>query len=412
MAAPLHAPSDRILAAEADGVTVHGHCDPRFQGVLDAFVENFTRHGELGASVAVEVEGEPVVDLWGGWADDARQRPWGEDTITVVFSNTKPATALCAHLLVQAGELDLERPLRHYWPAFGDSARRETTARMLLDHRAGLPALREKLPRNAAFDWDLMVERLEREPPFWAPGIRVGYHGLTFGWLVGELVRRLSGQSLGAFFRERVAAPLDLDFWIGLPEAQESRVAEIVPPELAAAPRNRFEAAVAGEPDSIAALYYRNTGGWRPAGFNSRAGHAAELGAAGGISNARSLARLFGTLAMDGRRGGLELIRPEVLARATAESSVTDEDVCLRVPTRFAAGFMRSMDNRAQGLDSAVLGEDAFGHVGAGGSLAFATPRHRLGFGYVMNRMGPGVLLNPRGEGLVRAVYGALGERP
>ncbi|WP_199688147.1 serine hydrolase domain-containing protein [Noviherbaspirillum sedimenti] len=386
---------------------VAGWCAPRFEGVRDAFIENFIGGGELGASLAIEIDGEPVVDLWGGYADTS-QRPWLRDSLSVVFSNTKPATALCAHLLAQDGLLDLDRPVHHYWPAFGDSARRTITPRMFLDHSAGLPALREKLPDGSVFDWDAMVGRIEREAPFWEPGTRVGYHGLTFGWLVGELVRRVSGLSLGEFFQQRIALPLQLDFWIGLPQEHEERVAAIVPAPPAAQPRNAFEAIVAEQPDSIAALYFRNTGGWRPSGFNKRIGHAAQIPAANGISNARSLARLYGTLAMDGARGDLQLIDPQRLKDATEISSATHLDACLQVPTRFGAGFQRSMDNRARGCDSAVLGDDAFGHVGAGGSVAFASPRHRMGFAYTMNQMGAGVLLNSRAERLIAAAYRAL----
>jgi CubicO group peptidase (beta-lactamase class C family) len=385
-----------------------GHCAPAFDAVRAAFAHNLVHGGELGASLAVEVDGECVVDLWGGWADAEGGTPWQLDTLSVVFSNTKPATALCIHLLAEAGELDLDQPVARYWPAFAAAGKDAITPRMLLDHSAGLPALRERLPDGAAFDWDFMVERLEREAPFWAPGTRVGYHALTYGWLLGELVRRIGGCSLGEFFRRQVAQPLDLDFWIGLPESEEPRVATIAPPAAPSVPRNAFERALLKEPQSLTALYMRNTGGWRPSGFNTRAGHAAELGAAGGITNARSLARLYGTLACGGQRGNFRLIGEDTLARATAVSSATHDDACLRVPTRFAAGFMRQMDNRARGMDSACFGRDAIGHVGAGGSLAFASPSRRLGFGYTMNRMGPGVLLNERADRLVQAVYEAV----
>jgi CubicO group peptidase (beta-lactamase class C family) len=390
------------------GHVVAGWCVPRFEAVRDAFLGNFADSDELGASLAIEIDGKVVVDLWGGYADAKLRTPWTCDTMSVVFSNTKPATALCAHLLAQDGLLDLDRPVCDYWPAFGDSARRTITPRMFLDHSAGLPALREPLPDGTVFDWEAMVERLEREAPFWEPGSRVGYHGLTFGWLVGELVRRVAGVSVGDFFAQRIAAPLGLDFWIGLPQEQEGRVATIVPASPATTPRNAFEAAVMAQPDSIPALYSRNTGGWRPNGFNTRAGHAAQIPAANGITHARSLARLYGTLAMDGARGDLQLLCPQQLKAAVEISSATHSDACLRVPTRFAAGFMRSMDNRTRGGDSAVMGSDAFGHAGAGGSLAFASPRHRMSFAYTMNRMGSGVLLNERAERLVAAVYRSL----
>lgn len=391
---------------------VQGYCHDRFLPVRKAFEANFTESGEVGASLAIELDGQRVVDLWGGVAVPETGTPWSKDTMGIVFSNTKPATALCAHRLVQRGLLDLDRPVAHYWPAFGDSQRRETTPRMFLDHSAGLPAISAKLPHDAAFDWDCMVGFLERQTPLWQPGTRVGYHGLTFGWLVGELVRRISGMSLGRFFRQEIAEPLGLDFWIGLPEAEEHRVSTIIPAKPAEAPRNAFEAALMHEPESISARYFANTGGWRPAGFNSRAGHAAEIGAAGGITNARSLARLYGTLALGGSRDGIEVLRADVLRKATRISSATHKDACLLVPTRFAAGFMRDMDNRAQGVDSACLGEDAFGHVGAGGSVAFASPAHRMGFAYTMNRMGPGVLLNERADRLIAAAYQVVAQDP
>lgn len=398
------------MTAAQQQAPVQGYCHEAFEPVRQAFQQNFLEGKETGASLAIEIDGHRVVDLWGGYTDATAASAWGKDTLSIVFSNTKPATALCAHRLVQDGMLDLDRPLSHYWPAFSDSQRRQITPRMLLDHSAGLPALREKLPYDAAFDWDYMVGRLERETPFWEPGTRVGYHGLTFGWLVGELVRRVSGQDLGSYFRQHIAAPLGLDFWIGLPEAEEHRVAAIIPPPPAESPRNAFEAEIASNRDSIAAQYYANTGGWRPAGFNSRAGHAAQLGAANGITNARSLARLYGTLAMGGRRDDTLVLRPDLLASATRISSATHKDACLCVPTRFAAGFMREMDNRAAGADSACIGRDAYGHVGAGGSVAFASPSRRLGFAYTMNRMGAGVLLNDRADKLIAATYQALAE--
>lgn len=385
-----------------------GFCDPAFEQVREAFLDNFTECNELGASVAVEVDGRPVVDLWGGFADEARQQPWQRDTVCVVFSNTKPATALCAHRLAEAGELDLDRPVADVWPAFAAQGKGGITTRMLLDHTAGLPVVRESLPDGAAFDWERMVSVLERQAPLWEPGSRVGYHAITFGWLVGEVVRRVSGLSLGEFFRERIAEPLALDFWIGLPEAIEPRVAPIVPVPPSTGPRSAFEKAVLEDPESIPSLYLRNSGGWRPAGFNTRAGHAAEMGASGGITNARSLARLYGCLAQGGSRDGHTLLREDTLAQAVEVTAATHLDATLFVPTRFGGGFMRQMDNRARGLDSAVFGRQAFGHCGAGGSLAFASPPERLSFAYTMNRMGPGVLLNERAHALVRACYAAM----
>lgn len=400
-----------LQRADLAGGAVRGYCAPALRPLLDAFVANFEQDAEHGASLAVELDGQTMIDVWGGFADLAARREWQHDTVGVVFSNTKAATALCAHILVDAGLLDIDRPVAHYWPEFAAQGKGAVTVRMLLDHSAGLPALREMLPDGAAFDWQEMTRRLAAEAPYWKPGTSVGYHGLSFGWLVGEVVRRVAGQSLGSFFQERVAAPLGLDFWIGLPEQHEPRVAPIVPAAPAAVPRNAFERAIAEQPDSISNLYFRNTGGWRPSGFNARRGHAAEIGAAGGITHARALARMYSALALGGARAGVRIIGEETLARASAVSSATNEDLCLLVPTRFAAGFMRSMDNRGRGLDSAVFGRDAFGHVGAGGSLGFASPGHRVGFGYTMNHMGPGVLLNSRADRLTQALYRVLADR-
>ncbi len=206
---------------------VAGFCDTRFERVAEEFVRNFQERGEVGASVCVQVEGETFVDLWGGSANLASNKSWVEDTITHIWSCTKGATALCAHILISRGLLDLEAPIVRYWPEFGQVGKESIPVKMLLNHQSGLAALSEPLPAGALFDWEFMVRALENQEPFWKPGTMHGYHGFTFGWLVGEVVRRVSGKSLGTFFREEVAGPLGLDFWIGLPEALESRVAPI-----------------------------------------------------------------------------------------------------------------------------------------------------------------------------------------
>ena len=209
-------------------VAVQGSCVSRFAEVGEEFERNFAVRGEVGASVCLTVDGETVVDLWGGTIDVATGRPWEADTLTMVWSCTKGATSLCAHLLADRGELDLDAPVTRYWPEFAKNGKADVPVRMLLDHQVGLPAVRELLPNGAFADWDLMVETLAAEEPFWDPGTRHGYHALTFGWLVGEVVRRISGQSLGQFFADQVARPLGLDFWIGLPDALEPRVAPVI----------------------------------------------------------------------------------------------------------------------------------------------------------------------------------------
>src|SRR5947209_18272392 len=208
---------------------IAGYCDPRFKGVAEEFERNFRERGEVGASVCIKLAGETFVDLWGGGADPSSNKSWVEDTITHVWSCTKGATALCAHMLVSRGLLDLEAPVVRYWPEFGQAGKESIPVKMLLNHQSGLAAISEPIPPGGLYDWGYMVKALEKQEPFWEPGSMHGYHGFTFGWLVGEVVRRVSGKSLGTFFREEVAEPLGLDFWIGLPEELENRVALMIP---------------------------------------------------------------------------------------------------------------------------------------------------------------------------------------
>ena len=394
---------------------IEGQCKPGFERVAEAFQANFTANGEVGASVCLTVGGETVVDLWGGQADPKTGAPWTRDTVSVVYSCTKGATAICAHVLASRGQLDIDAPVAELWPEFAANGKAAVTTRMMLDHSSAVPALREKVKDSGPYEWDYMTARLAEEVPFWEPGTRNGYHGFTFGWTVGEMVRRASGKSLGTFFQEEIARPLGLDFWIGLPEEIEPRVAPMIGHVYKAnQPRTPFMNDLATRRESPAALFYFNVGAWRLGGANSRAGHAAEIGAANGITNARGLAGLYAPLA----NGGGRLVDAATLVRMGEVSMATHDDATLRIPTRFALGFMKSMDNRRRAVgptlfgpdvDSVILGSAAFGHVGAGGSLGFADPAAGLSFGYTMNRMGPGLLLNERGQALVDAAYRSLG---
>jgi CubicO group peptidase (beta-lactamase class C family) len=389
---------------------MQGHCAPEFQAVADTFARNFEHHGEVGASLHISVHGETVVDLWGGVADLATNSAWEEDTVVTVFSCTKAATALCAHLLAAQGKLDLDAPVADLWPEFAQNGKQHATTRMMLDHTVGLPAIREKLKPDCLLDWDYMVDHLAREEPFWQPGTGSGYHAVTFGYLVGEMVRRVSGRSLGTYFQEEIAGPLGFDYWIGLPADKEPRVA---PSILFRAGKDDLRtpfmeaATTRGTPSN---LFIFNHGDWMHGGVNTKEGRAAEIGAAGGVTNARGLAGLFqGTLNLPGQPSlGFDNAQ---LASFSQCSAATHDDRTLKVPVRFGPGFMLSMDNRRRvlGGDSVILGPQAFGHVGAGGSLGFADPGHGLAFGYAMNRQGPGVFLNERGQGLVDATYRALG---
>ena len=396
------------LVQTIEGGRIAGSYAPRFRAVADCFAENFARHGEVGASVCITHEGETVVDLWGGRVVPDAPAAWNADTVSIVFSSTKGATALCAHILADRGLLDLDAPVAEYWPEFACKGKEKATVRMMLDHSAGVPVVREPLAKGAVNDWDLMCDRLANEVPFWEPGTRHGYHALTFGWTVGELVRRVSGRSLGTFFRDEVAKPLGLDFWIGTPELIESRVAPIIQfrPEKGAPLSPLAELALADR-SSIPALFLFNDGGFNP---NRRDCHASEIGGANGITNARGLAGMYAPLANSGSLRGVKLVGADTIARMGQVSMATHLDETLRVPTRFALGYMKSMDNRRRGLaGNMILSERAFGHVGAGGSIGFADPSCGLSFGYTMNRMGDGILLNARGQGLVDAAYRSLG---
>ena len=399
---------------------VAGYCDPRFELVADEFVKNFQERGEVGASVCVTLEGETMVDLWGGSANPTTQAPWTRDTMSIVWSSTKGATALCAHMLASRGLLDLDAPVVHYWPEFGQASKETIPVKMLLNHQSGLAAISTPLPDGAFYNWETMVTALARQEPFWTPGSMHGYHALTFGWLVGEVVRRVSGKSLGTFFHEEVAEPLGLDFWIGLPESLEERVSLIIPadPPAEGGPVSPFYAAIMN-PTSMQAQVLLNTGGYMMPGsdgvfgYNTRAAHAAEIGAAGGVTHARGLAGMYAPLANGGSLNGVQLVSREQLVRMSAVSSASYIDATLLAPTRFALGYLKSVDNRHEPNatidDSVIFSEEAFGHTGSGGSVGFADPLAHMSFGYTMNRMGQGVGLNQRGQNLVDATYRSLG---
>ena len=384
---------------------VHGYCDAKFQAVQDAFIENFHAREEQGASVCINVDGETVVDLWGGMLHPKQQQPWCAGTMSVVHSCTKAAVSLCAHILIAEGKLSLNAPVTDYWPEFGQAGKSSATVAMMLNHQVGVAAFREPLKDGAYGDWDYMVERVAEEAPFWEPGTRHGYQMATYGWTVGELVRRVSGQSLGEFFRERVAAPRDLDFYIGLPDEEHHRVSRLLrwAPKKGE-PVSPFTEALLSDKSSLQYRALLNTGGHKT---DSAEGYRAEFGAGGGIANARGIAGMYKPLAM----GGENLVDQPTLAGMGAAASA-GMDMTLLLPSRFSLGFMLSMDNRhrpAGALETVIMGQQAFGHAGAGGSLGFADTECRLGFGYTMNRMGAGILVNPRGQALVDATYQSLG---
>jgi CubicO group peptidase (beta-lactamase class C family) len=394
---------------------IQGHCDEGFAGVGEELERNFAERGELGASVAVTVAGETVVDLWGGHADPERTSSWEKDTLCVAMSSTKGVTALCAHLLSTSGDLDLDEPVATYWPEFAAAGKERVLVRQLLSHQAGLPALRDPIPPGGFYDWDYMVERLAAEAPFWEPGTRHGYHALTFGFLVGEVVRRVTGRSLGRFVADEIAGPLGLDLHIGLPEGQGDRVARLVPPPYPQPgdPVPRFLLQAMTEPDSIPWLVMQNNGGYLvPGEWDAPAALAAELPASGGVMHARALAGLYRAIVHDHQIGRFTL-DSEDITRMGAVQSAGGADAVLSGPGRWTLGFLKA-GYTPRGVEPPIvvsLSEEAFGHTGNGGSIGFADPGCDLSFGYVMNQMSAAMGLGPTGQSLVDATYRALGYR-
>jgi CubicO group peptidase (beta-lactamase class C family) len=383
-------------------IPVAGHNDSRFSRVREVFEASLHDRGELGASVAVTIDGQPVVDLWGGTADKDTGRAWERETLVNVFSTTKGFTAMCAHRLVDQGLLDLEAPVARYWPEFASNGKEDIRVQSLLDHRAGLPAVKETLPPDALFDWSAMTRALAAEAPWWTPDTQHGYHAVTFGWLVGEVIRRASGRTMGAYFREEIAGPLGLDVHIGLGASEDARCAELRPAAQRPTEPTLFNRIMTA-PDSMTAKAFTNPITMlMPGTFGSRAWRAAELPSVNAHATARSIARLYGALACGGEQDGVRVLSGESIARGRTERS-RGMDAVLGVSTRFGLGFMLPQPEARFGPSVST-----FGHPGAGGSIGFADPEARVGFAYVMNRMGGSLLLDPRAAALIDAVYTSL----
>jgi CubicO group peptidase (beta-lactamase class C family) len=375
---------------------IGGWVEAHFEAVLDAFAENFDTRAEVGAAVCVYVDGQPVVDLWGGTADATSATPWKSDSVVLVYSSSKGVTSVCANLLIQRGLLDPAATVASYWPEFGAAGKESITVAQLMSHQAGLPLVEGDFTLDEVLSWDPMVQALAGQEPIWPPGTRHGYHMRTFGWLVGELIGRVSGKSAGTFLREEIADPLGLDFWIGLPEEIESRVARLVPPKndlgtlLKQLGGELLLARVFSNPSDL--FGYNEM-------WNTRALHAAELPSSNGIGDARSLARLYASCI--GEVDGVRTLEPSTVSAATVEQAC-GKDAVLMIDSCFGLGFMLGNSFGAANPRS------AFGHAGAGGSLAFADPATGMAFGYVMNDLRFDAAGDPRSEELVRAVYRSL----
>ena len=370
---------------------IHGSVDTGFETVHDAFAANFERHGEVGAACCVYMGGRKVIDIWGG--------SYTPDTLQMVMSSTKGVVAVAAHILAQEGKLDFDAPVVAYWPEFGTEGKQDMPVRWLFSHRAGLPAVDRPLTFDDELAWDPVVNALAAQRPLWEPNSGHGYHVGTYGWLAGEVIRRRTGMSVGEFVAERVARPLGLELWIGLPEAQEERVAPLIPapPPAQGTPVDGFTARLL-DPTTLLHKAFVNPA-LTPGIFNERAFHAAEIPAANGITNARSLARMYA--ACIGEVDGVRLLQPDILASATQVQSA-GEDLVLGYETRYATGFQLSFPFRP------MAGVGSFGHYGMGGSVGFADPGRGFAFAYVMNQMLPSGGVDPRTRSLVEALVACL----
>lgn len=386
-------------------MTVHGHTAPGFEGLRDVFASQFGTPENVGAGVSVYLRGREVAHLWGGTFDEAGTTPWAEDTMCICYSTTKGLTATCAHVLADRGEIDYERPVATYWPEFAQAGKGAVTMRHLLSHQAGMSRVPPGIPAEEYTDWDRIVNALAAMEPAWEPGTGAGYHALTFGFLVAEVVRRVSGKSLGAFLRDEICAPLGLqNMFIGAPASAEPRIAPLV---------SRFgdqggtedqrKAFFAAMPLLAASL--QPDGGDLAELLNSPKGHQAEIPAVSGVMNARDLARMYGCLANGGEIDGVRLVSPERIALMSAPQSFAPDKVIV-LPVRWSLGYMNGAEGWPQGPR-----ETAFGHPGLGGSTGFADPEIGMGFGYVCNALHSGLTGAGRASSLAdaaRAMVAAL----
>ena len=381
-----------------DEPPIDGLCDPRFDRVRDEFRTNLIERGDVGAAACVSMGGRVVVDLWGGWSDAARTRPWQRDTLVNFFSVGKAFASICALRLVEQGLVDLDASVTRYWPEFGQAGKEEISLRHILAHQAGLPAVREPLPDGAMLDWPIMIRALERELPWWKPGTAHGYHVNTFGFLVGEIVRRVAKRTLGSVLRTEIAGPLGADVFMGLPASEHHRVAEFLWPPMTPAP----DVATLSDDEWMRWNTYWNPPGLSGAGWvNTAAWRGAELPSTNGHGTARGVARVYAALARWGEIDNVRIIAEPILRSGVAEHSYGPDRIMQR-PSRFGLGFQLTQPERPLGPNAG-----AFGHFGAGGSLGFCDPGADLAFGYVMNDLGPR-WQNPRNRALIDAVYDCL----
>jgi CubicO group peptidase (beta-lactamase class C family) len=370
---------------------VHGSCDDRFEGVRAALAQHLDSD-ELGASVAVDLDGETVVDLWGGYRDEARTTPWTEDTIVNVWSTTKCVLSLAALMLVEQGELDLDAPVGDYWPEFSAKGKKDVLVRHIMSHTSGVPAWEQPFSIRDMYEWETACERLARQRPWWEPGTASGYHAANQGHLVGEVIRRITGVTFQAFVASEIAGPLGADFQVGAREQDWGRIAPLVPP-----PRPEVD------PDADMTSIAMRT--WNGPVMSTKATTSpewrkADLGALNGHSDARGVLQVMRTLTLDGG----DLLSPKTVDRVF-DVQADGVDLVLEAPFRFGIGYALTPTPSVPYLPE---GRVAF-WGGWGGSMVVMDLDRRLTISYMMNRMSSGLLGSERSEAYIRAVYAALG---
>lgn len=378
----------------AGNARINGHVEPAFETTRRAFEENFRREGdyqEVGASLAVYHRGRLVVDLFGGFADTGCTHPWARDTLINIWSSTKGVVAVAAAMCVDRGWISYETEVAKVWPEFAQAGKSGITFAQLLSHQAGLPGFVEPTTVEDQFDWDGCCAKLARQSPAWAPGTASSYHAMTYGWLVGEVIRRVSDRRIGDFVREEIAKPLDADVYIGLPEHLESRVVEMIAPSAAVNP--------ASLPLSDAARMALINPQQDPTTPNLRAWRAAEIPAANGQATASGLARIYAMLVGGGTFEGARLLSPQAVAHMVSPAAPPGR-------TDMFLGFTDCWGHGVAINTTGIYGPNpkAFGHSGWGGSFGFADPDAEIAVGYVCNRMGPELVGDPRTSILCRSI--------
>ena len=377
---------------------VGGSVETGFEPVQEAFAANFERYGEVGAACCIHVRGRRVVDLWGGVTAPGGTDPYTADTMQMVLSVSKGVVAIAAHMLAQEGRLDFDKPVVEYWPEFAAEGKSKIPVRWLFSHRAGLPAIERPVTLEDVYAWTPVVDALAAQRPLWEPGTAHGYHAITYGWLVGEVLRRVSGMSVGKLIAERITRPLQAEFFIGLPEVLNSRVAPLVPapPPPPGAPPDAMALRLA-DPTTLAHKAFSNPRAL--AALNDYRFRAAEVPAANGIGTARALSRIYA--ACIGEVEGVRLLDAETLAKAS-RTQARGEDLVVGYETHYGTGFQLPFPFRP------MAGAGSVGHYGMGGSVAFAHPELGFSFAYVMNQMLPSAQVDPRHAALVQALIRCL----